>query len=315
MESTPAVHKSPSALAQTYAKHPFASRILHWANLVVVAMLVWTALLLLSGSPELSWSHWLSPSVYATLHLNDRNAEGRVWHVFFSFAMIAVGALYAAYLVRSGQWRYIVPDGASWKDAYHVLVHDVGGKMHRSALVKYNGAQRIAYSFVILLGLGEVITGLPIYFKDWTTYASALGGQTAIRFEHFVLMLGILAFVVVHVAQVARAGWNNFRSMIIGLEVVYPKDDQRAKIILAQPDPANLGQPALLHHVEAAVRERSRQGYIWMAVLVAAVLCCGWFAHTQSSAPDRVPAWLNWARDVESNPTEVDSGTRDAPPG
>jgi thiosulfate reductase cytochrome b subunit len=50
------------------------------------------------------------------------------------------------------------------------------------------------------------------------------GGYRAARLIHFLLTLGYLAFFVVHIAQVLRAGWNNFRSMVIGFELV--KDNE-----------------------------------------------------------------------------------------
>jgi len=31
--------------------------------------------------------------------------------------------------------------------------------------------------------------------------------------------VGYILFFIVHVAQVIRAGWNNFRAMVIGIEV------------------------------------------------------------------------------------------------
>jgi thiosulfate reductase cytochrome b subunit len=52
----------------------------------------------------------------------------------------------------------------------------------------------------------------------WLT--AMLGGYAAARVEHFLLTLGYCAFFVVHIAQVIRAGWNNFRSMVTGFEVV-----------------------------------------------------------------------------------------------
>ena len=42
----------------------------------------------------------------------------------------------------------------------------------------------------------------------------------AARFEHFWLMIGYIVFFVVHIAQVIRTGWNNFRAMVTGYEVV-----------------------------------------------------------------------------------------------
>ena len=46
-----------------------------------------------------------------------------------------------------------------------------------------------------------------------------LGGYEWARWEHFWLMIGYILFFVVHVIQVIRAGWNNFRSMIAGYEI------------------------------------------------------------------------------------------------
>ena len=39
------------------------------------------------------------------------------------------------------------------------------------------------------------------------------------RFEHFWLAIGAVAFFVIHIAQVVRAGWNNFRAMVSGYEL------------------------------------------------------------------------------------------------
>ena len=85
---------------------------------------------------------------------------------------------------------------------------------------KYNGAQRIAYSAVILMGFGSLITGFSIYKPTqvhWIT--TLLGGYEMARWEHFWLTIGFSAFFLVHVGQVILAGWNNFRSMVSGYEL------------------------------------------------------------------------------------------------
>jgi hypothetical protein len=33
------------------------------------------------------------------------------------------------------------------------------------------------------------------------------------------LTIGYLLFFLIHITQVVRAGWNNFRAMVIGVEV------------------------------------------------------------------------------------------------
>jgi len=85
---------------------------------------------------------------------------------------------------------------------------------------KYNGAQRIAYTSVIVMGAGMVVTGLAIYkptSAHWLT--SLLGGYEMARWLHFWITMSFLAFFVIHVLQVVLAGWNNFRSMVSGLEI------------------------------------------------------------------------------------------------
>ena len=47
-----------------------------------------------------------------------------------------------------------------------------------------------------------------------------MGGYESARFLHFWLTMGYVVFFVIHVLQVARAGWNNFRSMVTGYELV-----------------------------------------------------------------------------------------------
>ena len=74
---------------------------------------------------------------------------------------------------------------------------------------------------VVLMGFGSLLTGLAIYKPvqfSWLTWL--FGGYPMARFFHFWLTVGYVLFFVVHIAQVIRAGWNNFRSMIIGNELI-----------------------------------------------------------------------------------------------
>jgi thiosulfate reductase cytochrome b subunit len=49
------------------------------------------------------------------------------------------------------------------------------------------------------------------------------GGYEAARIEHFILTVGYVLFFVIHIIQVILAGWNNFRAMIAGFEVIKEK--------------------------------------------------------------------------------------------
>jgi len=47
-----------------------------------------------------------------------------------------------------------------------------------------------------------------------------LGGYEMARWFHFWLTIAYVGFFLVHVAQVIRAGWNNFRAMIVGYQIL-----------------------------------------------------------------------------------------------
>ena len=72
------------------------------------------------------------------------------------------------------------------------------------------------------MGFGSLVTGLAIYKPVqfyWLTWHC--GGYTMARIEHFILTIGYVLFFMIHIVQVAIAGWNNFRSVVAGYEVVH----------------------------------------------------------------------------------------------
>lgn len=197
-------------------KHPRAIRWFHWIHFPLIALMVWSGILI----------YWANdvyieiPDALAhALRINNRLAEGMAWHFFLMWLFAANGVAYFFYLAVSGEWRVLVPGRGSIADAWRVLLHDLRLRKEAPAQGKYNAAQRIAYTSVILMGAGSLLTGLAIYKPVQASFlTSALGGYDVARLEHFVLMFAFIAFFVVHIAQVARAGWPNLRGMITGHE-------------------------------------------------------------------------------------------------
>jgi cytochrome b subunit of formate dehydrogenase len=143
------------------------------------------------------------------------------FHFLFMWFFTLNGILYILYTGISGQWRELAPKKNSFKEAWLVLLHDLHIRKTAPPQNKYNAAQRIAYTAIIIMGLGSVITGLAIYKPAQFYYFTWLcGGYHFARILHFALTLGYVFFFLVHVFQVIMAGWNNFRSVISGFEVV-----------------------------------------------------------------------------------------------
>jgi thiosulfate reductase cytochrome b subunit len=209
-------------------KHPLAIRWLHWINFPLLAMMIWSGLLIYWANAVYSIRilgyelfHFFPASFWEFLNIPYRLAEGLQIHFTFMWLFAVNGLFYAVYLVLSGEWRSILPIPGSFKRAPLVALHDLHLVKKAPPQGKYNDAQRIAYFGVILLGAGSIVTGLAIYKPlqlSWLT--SLLGGYGWARWEHFWLMILFVLFFVVHVVQVALAGWSNFRSMITGREIV-----------------------------------------------------------------------------------------------
>jgi thiosulfate reductase cytochrome b subunit len=130
------------------------------------------------------------------------------------------GVLYIAFLALSGEWRFMVPDRKSIVEAIQVTLVDLHLRKGLPPQKKYNGAQKIAYTSVLLMGAGSLITGLAIYKPAQLHFITTLlGGYEMARWEHFWLTMSFCAFFLVHVGQVILAGWNNFRAMVSGYEI------------------------------------------------------------------------------------------------
>jgi thiosulfate reductase cytochrome b subunit len=49
------------------------------------------------------------------------------------------------------------------------------------------------------------------------------------RILHFALTIGYVLFFLIHIIQVIKAGWNNFRAMVTGFAVKKTKEESSAE--------------------------------------------------------------------------------------
>ena len=159
----------------------------------------------------------VTPALY---HLDHRLAMGMAWHFLFMWIFFVNGLLYVLYTAISGEWRYLLPNRRTFGDAVQVVLHDLHIRKRPLPRRKFNGAQQIAYTSVIIMGAGSLVTGLAVYKPTQFAFIDILvGGYMNARFIHFWLTMGYIAFFMVHITQVIRAGWNNFRAMVTGYEL------------------------------------------------------------------------------------------------
>ena len=226
----------PKARIRLEKKHPLALRWMHWVNFPVLFTMIWSGILIYWNDSDNAYKHphaiyrvgignftilRLFPDwFYQKLNVPYHVTQGLGFHFFFMWIFALNGLAYVLYLAISGEWRLLVPERRSVLDAIQVTLVDLHLRKGLPPQKRYNGAQRIAYTTVILMGFGMLVTGLAIYKPTqahWLT--SLLGGYETARWLHFWTTMGFLGFFVVHVGQVILAGWNNFRAMVSGFEI------------------------------------------------------------------------------------------------
>ena len=250
-------HVEPEQALRLVSKHPRAIRWMHWINFPILAIMISSGLLIYwnDSIPPYAHAHevyrigvgewtlvrFFPPWFWQAIDAPYRVTLGLGWHFLAMWIFALNGLLYAFYLAVSGEWRVLWPRRRSFVDALWVTMYDLHVPAARRRGMppqgKYNGAQRIAYSAIVLMGAGALLTGMAIYKPAQLHWLTALlGGYEMARWEHFWLMMGFCGFFVVHVAQVVLAGWNNFRSMVSGYEI--------QTVAGGQPLDAESGEPS-----------------------------------------------------------------------
>jgi len=213
-------------------KHSLATRLFHWVNAPILAVMIWSGVLIYWANDVyairvggVTLFKFFPDWFYRLFPVDHRLAEGMAWHFTFMWFFAINGVLYVAYTAWSGEWRELVPNRRTLAEAWQVVLHDLGIRKQPLPRRKFNGAQRLAYTGVVAMGAGSLLTGLAIYKPvqlAWLT--GMLGGYELARAEHFALLCGYVLFFVIHIVQVTRAGWNNFRAMVIGVEAAGDED-------------------------------------------------------------------------------------------
>lgn len=222
------------------AKHSLLMRWTHWVNFPILGIMIWSGLLIYWANDVYTitifghtFVRFFPQWFYDTLHIPQRLSEGMAFHFLFMWFFALNGLCYVLYTLITGDWRQLWPNRYSLKEAWQVLLHDLRIRKTAPPQGKYNAAQRIAYSAIILMGAGSVFTGLAIYKPVqfyWLVWL--MGGYHLARIWHFMLTIGYVLFFMVHVVQVVLAGWNNFRSAVAGFEVI----DEQSKAILNEKE-------------------------------------------------------------------------------
>jgi len=230
---------------------PLWLRASHLINFVLVGMLLRSGWEMLSSLPRLWWrndcapgTEWLrftkrklpkEEGVYTSL-MDEKSLSpivalpgreniglGRHWHGFSVMLWVLNGIVYVTLLFATGLWRRIIP--TSWDvfpEAWESLKIYLGfGVPSIEHFQPYDALQMLGYTFVIfILAPLFMLTGVamaPAIRSRFPWYVKMWGGHQGARSIHFICMVLMTGFIVMHVSLVFLVHReNNLVHMVFG---------------------------------------------------------------------------------------------------
>ena len=186
-----------TTLATTGTIHPLWLRLTHWLNALAVLIMVTSGLRIYNASPlfdfrfaeHFTLGGWLAGALW--------------WHFAAMWLLVANGLLYLLLNIFSGRlWHRFLP--LTPRAFVNDLIAAVRGRLSHADPRRYNAVQRAAYLFVLLDILLLVLSGLVLWKSvQFPLLRELLGGYDAARYVHFLAMVALVAFVVVHLVMAA----------------------------------------------------------------------------------------------------------------
>jgi thiosulfate reductase cytochrome b subunit len=159
---------------------------MHWVNFPVLTVMIGSGLLIYwandvytLGLGGVTLFHFFPNWFYRVLHLEHGLATGMAYHFTFRWIFAVNGVCYVLYTFLSGEWRHLLPNQHTLVEAWRVVLHDLKVRKAPLPRAKFNGAQRLAYTGVILMGAGSLVTGLAIYKPTQVAWLTNLLGGYA----------------------------------------------------------------------------------------------------------------------------------------
>lgn len=231
-------------------RHSLFTRLWHWANAAVLAVMLMSGLMIFNAHPRLYWGHfganpdpaWLDWSGgdgipfpgWITLPSFYSLADARLWHLAFAWAFAVLVAGYLAWGLIGGHLRRrIAPAPAELAPAPLLREAADHARLRFAPAAGYNTLQKLSYGAVLLVLLpGMVLTGLamsPAIDAGLPALVDLMGGRQSARSLHFIGMALLAAFFAVHLAMVLLSGpLGQLRAMVTGWQSVPAEREEQA---------------------------------------------------------------------------------------
>lgn len=180
---------------RTRPLHPLALRIMHWTNAVAMIVMIGSGWKIYNDEVLFGWLHFPE---WITI---GGGPEGALqWHFFAMWILGFNGLAYLAYGFTTGRFRrMLLPIRIA--ELLHEIRKALRLDLQHDDLTQYNAVQRLLYIGVIAVIIVQVLSGLiiwkPVQFSGLSFLFYDFQGA---RLAHFIGMVLIVGFVLVHVA-------------------------------------------------------------------------------------------------------------------
>ncbi|WP_342152115.1 cytochrome b/b6 domain-containing protein [Methylorubrum sp. SB2] len=212
-------------------RHPLWVRLTHWIGAGAFVALAISGFAILLALPRLFWGETGSNDspawIVLPLPVNlEQTGWGRNLHFLAAWVFVLSGALYGlAALVTGHLFRRLAPDRDQLRPGN--LARELRDHLHirpphpTSGGERYNALQKLAYLAVLLvLAPVMLLSGLtmsPGVTAAYPELFTLFGGRQSARTIHFLAAFGLVAFLLIHLWQVAaNRPLRLLRGMITG---------------------------------------------------------------------------------------------------
>lgn len=228
--------EEPPAARTIIRRHALSTRLWHWVNAIAIFIMIGSGLGISNAHPHLYWGNyganfdtpWWNPPHFAswlTIPSTYDLALSRRWHLFFAlvFAFSLFAFMISSVVNRHFQRDLKVRGGElAPRTVWHDMREHLSFRFHDPKRPgAYNILQKLSYVSVIFIALPLVIlTGLAIspgMDAAWPWLLDVFGGRQSARSIHFLSMMAIAGFAILHLVLVILAGpITEVNSMITG---------------------------------------------------------------------------------------------------
>ena len=237
MDST-SISELPRPAAETSRLvHSYSVRICHWINVVACAYLLVSGVHILLDFPELYWGNTGYRGYQAAFRLADWGLSwdqagalgdrrwGRNYHFTFAWVFLINGLVYVGWNLYSRHFRDQMLPARGELTGAHVRTelrdHFRWRSLRHASSGTYGTLQKTSYLILIFVFVPlMILTGIaqsPGFTAAMPALLDLFGGRQSARTLHTIGTVLLVLFVVVHVLEVAAAGFfSKVRSMITG---------------------------------------------------------------------------------------------------